>query len=479
MSAPRSSRLSARVDLYLRFRGEPEDVPFLALCGFVPGSVSWTRNRPNEADALDVEIAGDVLPFDPRAIADRGALLTCWLYEHQTPSACKPGDYGFFSGVVDDIKRDVTGNKWTFQCRDLTALALDHILTEKQLGSLRVQSFPRIEQLVQAVLATMPGTIWRVQSYAAETPVTVAAPVVKASRRARAPTTTAPPTVTFLSAHKGRLGANSAQGKVSAWAAVCEACALAGLVPEVTVGADGVPVVGLYDASALQTSTVLRPFERGNRKWRLLVDGPDITTHSQHLSLSEHEGKPAFVRVSSADPRTGDCLTATWPPDADPNGTGSLQNVDGVRSQAALQRLAKAAFEAFAHNAFELSVEASRPWSNGGSPDSPDLLSIGYGAAFEIGSAGFDSIKGSPDAVLGRRLIDSSPEVRARILRATERIGSLNLLFQVFEVKHSWSGGASPSYSCALSLRQFLGSTALPIVGVDARVPTQRRSEVA
>lgn len=489
MSAPRSSRLSARVDLYLRFRGEPDTVPMLGLCGFTPTRVSWLRNRPAQADTLDVEIPGDVLPFDPRAIADRGARIEAWLFEHQTPSACKRGEPGHFSGVVDDIRKDVFGNTWSFQCRDTTAFAIDHRLTEEQLGVLRVQSFPRVEQLIQAVVSLMPGANWRVQSYASEGlaeagqarsdgPGFLKPPKMKGGGKRKSASTGAASMVASVSSHRGRLGGSAGQGQVSVWQAVCEACAMAGIVPEVTVNEAGNVEVGLYDASALQTSSVLRPFRRGNRAWRLLVEGRDMTTHEQHLSLTEREGRPAFVRVSSVEPVLGTEITAQWPPDASKNAVGSFQFVDGVSSVATLTRLAKAAWEAFAHNAFDLSITVPQPWSSGGGPDDPDLLGLGYGAAVEIGFSGLDKVGISPARALAARGVHD-PEAARRILAATRKIGDLNLLFQCFEVKHEWSGGSSPSYSCNVSLRQFLGSTAMPIVGVDVDVPRSRASEVA
>lgn len=477
----RASRLSARVDLALRLQGEPLTMQPVRLVGYVPRSYDWSRNAPATADTLSVTMNAEDLPFDLRAIAPRGGLIQGWLFEHRRPERCAAGDVGYYAGVIDKISRDRFGTTLTIESRDFTAWLLDTELTAEQLNGLDLASAATLTAIVRKIMTFAEGAeLWTIRSLTAASELTLDAastltppkigPATKPKRGQAKP-------AEILASRQLHLSRLIVDKKTNAWDAITDVCARFGVVPEVDVGPDGYGRITLIDAGDLQTSTVLRPFERGARQWRMLVEGEDLSVLREDLELSATDKRPDFVVVSSVDVETGETYRACYPPGLDQSrakkGTkpnGLFQTIEGIRSTKHLERLARRSFEALAHNQFTISLATNRPWSMGGGAHDPDLLAAGYGAALELGFANFDRLQNRADLVLKKRLsIDD--ETASRIVAASERIGASSLLFQVTEVHHAWEGGNSPSYSCDITARQFLGSQALPIIGDVPRAP--------
>lgn len=481
----RASRLSARVDLALRLQGEPLSMKPIRLVGYTPRAYDWTRNAPATADTASVTLNAGDLPFDLRAIATRGGLIQGWLFEHRRPERCAIGDAGYFSGVIDRISRDRFATTITIEARDFTSFLLDTELTAEQLNGIDLASEATLIAIVRKIMTFAEGTeTWDIRALTAAAELTLDAasrltppkigPAVK-------PTRGAPKPAEIIASRQLHLSRLIADKKTNAWDAITDVCARFGVVPEVDVAPDGYGRISLIDAGDLQTSTVLRPFERGDRKWRLLVEGEDLSVLREELELSATDKRPDFVVVSSVDPETGKTFRACYPPGLDQERakkkgeggskpTGLFQTIEGIRSVKHLERLARRSFESLAHNQFTVTVATARPWSNGGGAHDPDLLNAGYGAALELGFANFDKLQARPDVVLKKRLgVDDA--TANRIVAASDRIGASSLLFQITEVHHAWEGGNNPNYTCDITARQFLGSQALPIVGDVPRPP--------
>lgn len=475
--SPRSSRLSARCDIAFRLVDDPSG-EWVGFTGLVPSQVSIERNRPAECDTCDVTLVGDALPFDLGVIAPKSALVSVWLFEHQNPKACANGQPGQFFGVVDDITRDRYSLRVTLKCRDLTAVALGAKLSEEQVKAFPVEDGASVEAVVLSLVKAIPGTMdWRVDSRsAAASRPGVYAPTIKTGSARRG--TKAPPPRSQLGGGTAHLADIVPAHELTVWSAVANVCARAGVVPEVQIDGSGNPVVVLVDGSDLQNTDVLRPFAvRNGRKHRVLVDGDGVGELAESLALSGGQKRPDFLQVDSIDPRTGEGLSARWPPGKsaaqrkregeDTSDEGMFQFVRAVSSRGALLRMAKAGFEALCHNTYRVKVTVNEPWSAGGSPEDPDLLALGYGAAIEIVLPAFEAIakqRGleTPEKIMAQRGVPA--DVARRILAASARIRALSLLFQVEDVSHQWSGGSAPSYSCQITMRRFMGTLDLPIV---------------
>ncbi len=468
---PQSSKLRAKVDCIFRLIDAP-DGELVGLEDIPVNSVDIVRNRPGDCDTATVRFVGDAFPFDLRIIADKSMFLSVWLYEEQGPQP-RGGGPGHFFGVVDDVDRERYKLTGSLSCRDMTAVPLNAFMPEDLVKGFEIERAASVETVVEALLRQIPGTYkWTVESLSAASdgPALPLITPQKPSKGSKAPKPRA-------SEGKAHLSDLIPAERTSVWSAIGNVCARAGIVPEVSMGANGEPVVRLVDASDLQRSDVLRPFERGGRKWRVFVDGDGPVSLNEKLSLSDADDRPDYVEVSSMV--LGKAVSARWPEapavaEKDKKDRGTLQFVPGISSQEALLCMARAGYESLCHNQYRVSLTTAEPWSAGGGPDDPDLLDLGYGAAVEFYIRPYE---GSASEVLTKRGL--SQDGAQRILRAQERIGALSLLFQATEVKHSWSAG---QYRCDIGLRQFLGTGALPIFGVDtigsgpqtaARVVTQ------
>lgn len=441
--AAQASLMQARCDVFFRLIDDP-DGQLLGLQDRPVVSADITRNRPSECDTASVTLASGALPFDLRVIADKSMFVSLWLFEHQEPANCKDGDAGQFFGVVDDVSRPDSLGQVTLSCRDMTAVPLQAMMTEAGVKAFEVQPGASVEMVVADLLRQIPGTYrWTVESYSSASVEAAAPLLVKPAKRSKAPPRAA--TATSLSAIVGT-------ERLSVWTAISNVCARAGIVPEVRFGRAGHPVVVLVDSSDLQSSDVLRPFDRGGRTWRVFVDG-DGATMSEKLDLADTSDRPDFLEVGSVTAQ-GRRISARWPSAevaGDKKDTGQFQFVEGVSSEAALQDLARGGYESLAHNQYRASLQLTESWSAGGGPHDPDVLDMGYGAAVEVMRPGF-----------ARELIEAvTPEFAARIASAQERLGALNLLFQAAEVKHSFD---QSGYRCEVGIRQFIGRASLPLL---------------
>lgn len=491
---PMSSRVNARVDIAFRLIDDPEG-PRVGFMGLKPLSLDMDVTRPGEADTIGVTLAPDALPFDLELIAPKSMLISAWLFEHQRPDRCVEGDPGHFFGIVDDIQRNRYSLRVGLDGRDLTAIPLNQKMSEEQVKAFPIGVLATLEDVVLSLIRQIQGTEdWRVESFTpaalqrAVPPIIVPAKGADRSEyraAARDVLAFAPKLKDFLAKGTWHLSDIVEPHALTVWTAICNVCARAGVVPEIRM-IGGVPVILLVDGSQLQTTDVLRPFVRGNKRWRTLVDADGISELNETLSLSAGDKRPDFILVESMHPVTGRRLSARWPPAKtkeqrkldgdDKTDEGEPQFVRGVASEEALLRMARAGWEALSHNQYRVEAKIKQAtWSAGGSPDDPDLLGLGYGAAVEIALPAFDRlahVKGldSPEAILLARHVD--PAVVKRIVRAQERLGAMSLLFQVERVKHSWVGGSSPSYECTIGMRRFLGTNEMPIF--DSRVDLPR-----
>lgn len=466
---PQSSKLRARVNVAFRLIDDPDGD--LILLEDVPcSSLDVERNRPGEADTASVTLTRDALPFDLRVIADKSMFCELWLYEEHQREQPRRGGPGHFYGVVDDVSRDRYTLDTQLACRDLTAIPLGAMMSEEAVKAFEIERSATVRQIVDTLLRQIPGTQrWRTESRtsASSSPaLPVLKPVDYTSREAwRSPRVD-------LSRAKAHLGDIVPAERLSVWSAIANVCARAGIVPEVTVDRDGSPTVLLVDGSDLQTSDVLRPFRRGDRRWRVLVDGDGIASLRERLDLAGGDVRPDFVEVGSTLPDSGVALRARWPqasqsPD-DKKDHGLFQFVAGVTSEAALRRIARAGYEALSHNQFRVELVVPEPWSAGGGPEDPDLLDLGYGAALEIQTPAFEAFASvrTPLQILSDRGLDEA--LAGRVLSAHRRMSALSLLFQVVDVRHSWS---ATSYRCSIGLRQFLGRESARVIGPVSRGP--------
>lgn len=449
MRVPQPSKLRAKVDVYFRTIDNPEGDQIL-LEDLPVSSVEIVRNGPGVADTASVDYLGDAFPFDLRIVADKSMFVSVWLYEQDHPAFVWGAGNHFF-GVVDDFKRDRYTLAGSLECRDMTAVPLQATMPEGMIRKFAVEPGATVEAVVSALLREIPGAAkWAVISLAPAAKGAVVPLVPRPPKKGAAekPTT---------------LAALVPPEEVTVWGAITNVCARAGIVPEVRMDKDGEPAVLLVDGADLQTSSVLRPFSRDGRNWRLFLDGDGIAELSETLALSDSDDRPGAVECTSSDG-----ISARWPETTTKGARDEkvlLQHIPGVATVADLQALARAGFEALCRNQYRVSLGVVEPWSEGGGPHHADLLDLAYGAAVEIQSRGFDAIAAgrSAEEILTDRGL--TPAAATLITRAQERIGALSLLFQCAEVRHSWRAGG---YRCEMNLRQFLGTADAPVISADA-----------
>ena len=476
---PRASRLSSRVDVYFRLIDDP-DGDLLGISMLVPNKVSWERNRPGEADTMGLGLPGMVFPFDLGIIAPKSGFVSVWLFEHGTPEACLAGDRGHYFGVIDDIKRR-RGRTVSISSRDMTAIPLDAKMTEDGIKRFAIEAMSTLEDIVRALIHQVPGTFnWRVRSLCAEAtkPGLVVPPIIVPGKQRKGSKAPAPPTV--LSPGTVHLSdIVSTTQELSVWTAIANVCARHGVVPEVIVDQEG-PLIVLIDASDLQTTDVFRPFKgRGGKTTRVFVDGDGISEISETLTLTNGPKRPEFVQVDSYDPIRGVGVSARWPPRTlttkkerkaageDSTEEGLQQFVRGLTSQVALTRMARAGWEALSHNGFEVDIDISEPWSAGGDPSDPDVLDMAYGCAIECAMPSFDQLAKQPGLDTPAKILRAqrvSEVLISRIIKASEKLGAMSLVFQTVRVRHEWAGGTSPTYKASINARRFMGTTEMPLL---------------
>lgn len=438
-----ASRVRARVDVAFRLITDP-DGELIELEDRACTSFDWLRNAPSVADEATFTLAADALPFNPEIIATKSLFVSAWLYEEG--HARRIGGPGHFFGVVDDLKIDEHTREVTLSCRDMTAVPLQAFMPGDLVKTFEIGG--SIEDVVEDLLRQIPGTQrWTVESYstASDAPVSYEPLAIKPEKRKKGGRSapkhdTKPVLADVLTAEK-----------VSVWTAICGVCARAGIVPEVVMREAG-PAVVLVDAHDLHTSDVLRPFSRGNRKWRVFVDHDGLLEHKKHLDLAGGGSRPDYLEVGTIDAQ-GVRIAARWPPvgaSDEKRERGEFQFVAGA-SEAEILSLARAGWEALSHNQVRAELVVSESWSAGGGPEDPDLLEFGYGAAVEVHQ---------PTRTIDRTKYKA--EFITRVAKAQERLGALGLLWQATEVKLSW-GSKSP-FRCAFGLRRFLGTETAPLI---------------
>jgi hypothetical protein len=449
------SLLGARVDLYCALRGGGNSAGFesidttknLAAVSFStdaiapPARLTWVRNQPGEADQLDVDLFYDAFPIDPRTL--RGIAIDAWLFEHQTPSTCRKGDPGHFSGVVDRV--EVKGSKLTLNCRDWTMLPMNTKIGEGVLGKVPTREGAPLGLVVRQLLNIMPGgEKWTIEALSPIGDVRAEPPKIRPAEKRKGAASASNAAVV-----KGpNLGQYLPPGDTSVWAAVQEVCVRSGYVAEVSERDSG-RLVTLVRSIDLQLSTVLRPFEQGSMR-RIVEEeiGADAITESYELTTSQ--ALPDFVEVASIDP-TGRLqrVVARWPRDAGKTkGTtnGVFQTIEGVTSLIEVERIARDAWDALAHNQSTIEIAMPHPWSSGGGPERPDLLDIGYGAGIIL--------ERLPRPPINETLLNAGIDARTarRFQNANDQVGEFRLLYQVVEAQHTW-----PEYECKLTMRQYGG----------------------
>jgi hypothetical protein len=453
--APQASKLTARVDVFFRLISDP-DGELWGLENIPWGSVRVTRNRPSECDTASVTLLGDALPFDLRVIAPKSMTVSIWLYEADDPGVCLDGAPGQFFGVVDSVERDRYSWQVQLTARDLTAVPIQAKVGDGFAAQFEIKG--PLDMLVEDLLRQIPGAQdWRVADYLPERKILSAdslalnpalLPAAKKGKRGAAPGVAKGRNKVYLS---NLIGSE----QVTVWGAITAICARVGVVAETRMGGDKNPYIVLVNGHELQSSDVLRRFERGNRRWRVFMDGDGIAALKERLEISDSSDRPDYVEVSSE--RAGRAIFGRWPAvDRDKRSKAVDQNVlfqyaPGVESVETLQEMARTAYESLVANQFSVALTAPEPWSAGGGPSDPDLLTLGYGALVEIAMPGFEAFahgKSTEDVLLARGV---DAELARRLAEAHARIGALSLLFQVVQVDHSLSNGR---YQCEVGLRQ-------------------------
>ncbi len=459
----RSSRTMARVDLSLVMRGEEAPV---SVQGLEPLSVGWDRNRPGEPDTAKISLRSEALPV--RLDLLEGVHVACWLFEHLDPSRCTMGDPGFY-GVVESVRSDRAGARLDLECSDWTWFPAHHDMTEAALASLDVGRLVTLEALVGAMLRTMPGgASWQVVSVGGAGAVDPRAVTVRGQRKVTLPARKgAKGAPTTLTVAKSYLPTLLGAGKTTLWGAVSEVCALLGVIPEVGVTSAGGAAVYLLSAEEYQASRTFRPFERRGRRWREVTEGQGCDTLEEERQLLSGDGRrgsdvPDFVEVSSVDSGTGVRTVARWPqalegvdrPVQGPAGAlrGVYQTAHGVVSQAQCRELARVAWTDAQRRRSTGSLRLSRPWTDGGSPEDADVLSLAPGAVLAVyRPAEWATEADAARAFAGRTALAAAVE------RAEARDPEV-AVWQVDAVQHAWS--PTQGYSAHLELRRFLATQA-------------------
>lgn len=537
----------------------------------------WTRNPITVADTLSVTIHPDDVPIDLRLI--RGAQVRAWLFCHEDAAACRPGDPGYFGGVVDVVERDRNNTALTIECRDYTAFPLNHKVSPRTLAE--VDLARTLPEVVRYLIDKMPGgERWRVEgrgkvarfaapaSFLAEERTKV---VRKRQRRLTltfdltaddwkqgdalvddagtlfvfddATRTDGSPAVKapgpkFDTQRPVRVGSMpilyressqaddegtwtevttpakvrtvrvppSAQtvfgsSDLSTWDAIVRLCSLMGCLPEVSTWRDGSVGIVIMAADELHVGGTIRGFERTvdgvEIRHRVLVDGEGVDTLIERREL-EAGVKVDFVELHAADPDTGrtrrsrfgklgpeEGVDLTDPqlrkgyerkgkrriPYGVTQGRGVFMVAHGVTNQKHLDRLARTTWLSLTSGEFKLELDVRTPWSYGGGSNDPDLLACASGATVELRFKGLErtnvdervarsaGAKSHAQAYYEARGV---PEDAAKVLGDATSHTSLPLVFQVSEVRHSFSGTGDGSYSCRLACQGFAGLDEAP-----------------
>jgi hypothetical protein len=560
----------------------PDEVAKLE--GLEPLSYDWTRNPITVADTLSVTIHPDDVPVDLRLI--RGAQVRAWLFCHELLDACRPGDPGYFGGVVDVVERDRNNGSLTLECRDYTAFPLNHKVSPQTLAEVDLSQV--LPDVVRYLIDKMPGgERWRVEgrgkvarfaapaSFLAEEkrkrikkrqrklnvtmvggatagalagladdwkqgyalvaqdqtlgivgedgrPIAASplAPKLDAQRPAYV---SAMPILYRDSSQADELGTwtevatpakyrtvkvpPSAQtifgsSDLSTWDAIVRLCSLMGCLPEVTTWRDGSVGILIMAADEVHASTDLkgsfsRTIEGQEVRHRVFVDGEGVDLLNERREL-EAGAKVDFVELQASDPDTGrtrrsrfgklgpeEGVDLTDPqtrkgyerkgkrrvPYGVTQGRGVFMIAHGITSQKHLDRLARTAWLSLTSGEFKLEIESKVPWSYLGDSNDPDLLACSSGAAIELRFKGLertnvdervarsDNSKSHAQAYYEARRLDLAA---AKILGDATSHSNLPLVFQVSEVRHSYSGTGDGDYSCRLACQGFVGLDEAP-----------------
>jgi hypothetical protein len=551
----------------------PDEVAILR--GLDPLSYDWTRNPLTVADTLSVTIHPDDVPVDLRLI--KGSQVRAWLFCHELPDACRPGDPGYFGGVVDVVERDRNGASLTLECRDYTAFPLNHKVSPRTLAEIDLaQTLPDV---VRYLIDRMPGgERWRVEgrgkvarfaapaSFLAEEKTKVvkkrqrklvltfdlttddwkqgtalvaqeqALGIFDEDKRQLATAPLAPKLDARRPAYVSALpilyrdssradedgtwtevttpakvrtvkippSAQTVFGSsdLSTWDAIVRLCSLMGCLPEVTTWRDGSVGILIMAADEVHASRELkgsfsRMVEGREIRHRVFVDGEGVDLLVERREL-EAGAKVDFVELHAADPDTGrtrrsrfgklgpeEGVDLTDPklskgykrkgkrriPYGVTQGRGIFMIAHGITNQKHLDRLARTAWLSLTSGEFKLEVGVNVPWSYAGDSNDPDLLACSSGAVAELRFKGLertnvdervarsDGAKSHAQAYYEARGIDSAA---AKILGDATSHSNLPLVFQVSEVRHSFSGTGDGDYSCRLMCQGFVGLDEAP-----------------
>ncbi|MFH1568535.1 MAG: hypothetical protein ABIL09_11115 [Gemmatimonadota bacterium] len=455
--------------------GTPEIV---RLDGLEAVSYEWTRHPMSEPDELQLTLAADVLPVDLRLI--RGLWVNAWLFSHGRPDKCRPGDAGYFSGVVTGVDRDRNENTLKLDCVDLTKILLT---AEISLATARgINLHQPIADLIASLISATPGcSNWRVIDATAGW-----VQEIEGDDRSWAVLPGEMGQAQLTTWFGGRqlveiLGGGRGNRREKVWPAIMRLCALAGVIPEVApVPGTGAPAVWIIDpAKRIETRTGI-PFRRAaghelghadERGHRIMLLGGNVATLEETLNL-DRGPKLDAIEIVAADPDTGEMRRARY------GRKGRRVHVmvaNGVTAQQQLDTLAERTWRSLQQGEFRVTIGTLDPWSLGGGPDqytetdfepgwASDLLSLEAGEPLEVVFYAFESLATAGAlAVLKSRGI---PEEEAtKISDAQDRLQP-SLVFQVIEVEHDFGD----EYECKIRLQTYLDDAE---VGVRLQVDPQ------
>lgn len=453
------SRLQARLDLQiLLLTGD-----FVRISYIAPYEATWTRNLPAVADELEVTFDSSLLPVDLLAID--GIRVNFWLFEHQDPGRCSLSDPGSFHGFSDELGRKRTDRTISLTCRDWAAALLDAKVTPKDLKSVDLKKLGSLESVIKR-LVDFGGPFaqtWTVRSLSAAGARSVfpalsgilAKKGVKDKGKGKSPSQA-------TQRRQFTLEALAEGDETAVWDVICQLCARMGVVPEISIAANGVPEVLLIDALDLQTTDALeagrrQPFARNNRNVRTLTLGRTVATLDETLRLTRDADLPDQIVVGAWDHESGKQIEVAFPRDAKGKRGDKLRRVyqvaEGTADPAVLERLAAAAWASTRQHQLEVEVETWSPWTDGGDHRDPDLLYLAAGSALAIEVADDYALNLAREE---REAFDKLPkDVRDAFAKAES--ARPRLTFQVGEVTHTFASGESPDYACRIKLNTWLG----------------------
>jgi len=395
-----------------------------------PREVEWERNDARTADTARIVLDYKDFPMDPRIVRSCQVRILCG----NAPTwdgALTEADAVWF-GFLDapESARDETGATVTLECRDNTALFIDHIWQD---GLIDISK--GLGDVIAGIVALVPSADGLTVGYSVG--VNAAVLATKAGKTKFAP-----------------------QKNDNAWTVITELCDIVGLVPVVQM--DMLLILNSddfgVDRATFLASDVLTPqtaaFVYGENLSRLV------------LRRSFKQARQRQIEVRCWDPAKGVATIARYPVAA----IVTSKKVSAAGKVTTEQAPILPYFVTGSHTPSDLAALAENIWKQAAREEievtattkemNPQLgngarVTVTVSPSLVTDVAGLSPGEALAKLTTGPRAL--APDVAQAFVSGAQTAGNLAVDFYARNIKHKWS--REQGYSCEMTLINYLGGT--------------------